>query len=73
MTDQEIIEVLVGSDGDTHGVAEVLVARDVNAGEYEGCSSELELAFQEYQGRAERLMEAKYVVFNEQGLLVRNE
>jgi hypothetical protein len=36
-------------------VAMTLIDEDVSKGEYEGCSTELELAFCEYMAAAERL------------------
>lgn len=37
-------------------IAEQLVDEDVSSGEYEGCSTELEMAFQEYETLAERAL-----------------
>lgn len=37
-------------------VAEVLVDQDVSSGVYAGCSTDLELAFQEYQSKAEEII-----------------
>lgn len=57
-TDERILDLLAECDGDAHAVAETLCDGEVARGEYEGCSSDLELAFAEYQGRAERLLAA---------------
>ena len=44
-----------GGLADASELAMELIAQDVAAGEYEGCSSELELAYSEYVAAAERL------------------
>lgn len=38
-------------------VADALVDRDVSSGEYEGCSSELEIAYTTYESLARRALE----------------
>jgi hypothetical protein len=44
---------------DADEVARSLVDEDVAAGEYEGCSSELELAYIEYEALAREALAAK--------------
>lgn len=65
LTDEQRINALLTEDErqpwdiDTWGIAETLVAEDVNAGKYEGCSSELEMAFQAYETLTKEILEKK--------------
>lgn len=56
-TTDRIMQVWLASDGQASrdDVAAELIDQDVAAGEYEGCSTELELAYSEYVAAAERL------------------
>jgi hypothetical protein len=56
MTDNEILDLLIECGGSTWAVAETQVDADVARGEYEGCSSELEMAFTEYEARAKAIL-----------------
>jgi hypothetical protein len=56
ITDEQIIDLLIECDGDTYAVAETLCDTEVSRGDYDGCSSDLEIAFSTYQNRAERLL-----------------
>ena len=56
MSDEQILDLLIETDGNAWAVAEALVDSDVASGKYEGCSSELEMAFCEYEARAERVL-----------------
>jgi hypothetical protein len=54
-TDKEIIRQLLDDGAEPQEIASHLVDRDVAAGEYGGCSNELEAAWQEYFDRAARI------------------
>lgn len=54
--DERILDLLAEAEGDTYSVAETLCDEEVAAGEYEGSSPDLELAFAEYEARAGRLL-----------------
>lgn len=59
VTDQEIVNVLDEypdpQSVDPHAIAEHFCDKEVAADEYEGCSSELELAFAEYERRVRNI------------------
>jgi hypothetical protein len=54
--DSRILDLLAEVDGDTSAVAVALCDEGVARGEYEGRSTELEMAFVSYRNRAERLL-----------------
>lgn len=54
-SDEHIVALLIEAGGDTYAVAETLCDKEVYMREYEGCSTDLELAFSQYKGRAQRL------------------
>lgn len=54
--EDRILELLAEDEQfDSWTVAAALVDQDVSRGEYDGCSSELEMAFAEYQTAIERV------------------
>lgn len=53
--DEHILALLAETDGDTWAAAETLCDKEVYMREYEGCSTDLELAFSQYEARAQRL------------------
>jgi hypothetical protein len=55
--DARIIELLEACDGDCSAVGMALVDEDVSSGKYEGCSTDLELAFAQYEARAVELLD----------------
>lgn len=57
-SDAHIRAMLAECEGDTYAVAESLCDREVYNRDYEGCSVDLELAFHEYETRAQRIKEA---------------
>lgn len=56
-TDEQLLERLAECPN-AWAIAESMVDEEVAAGEYEGCSTELEMAFTEYENRVERLLQA---------------
>ena len=42
-----------------HDIATSLVEEDVERGDYEGCSTELEIAYSDYFAQAERFLQNK--------------
>lgn len=60
MTDQEREDAILEALADGFPPSEVamfLTDRDVAAGEYDGCSSDLEMAYSDYVAQAERILE----------------
>jgi len=55
-SDEQILALLIEAEGDAWAVAESLCDAEVARGEYEGCSSELEMAFAEYEQRAQQIL-----------------
>lgn len=63
LTEEQRVSKLLHSDErepwdiDTWGISETLVAEDVSNGEYEGCTSELEMHFQHYESLAKEIIQ----------------
>jgi hypothetical protein len=57
VSNDEIVEDLANGC-DTWSIAEHMVDSDVSKGEYEGCSSELEMAFGTYESHVKRVLAA---------------
>jgi hypothetical protein len=56
MTDDQIIDLLAEGH-DPVDVVSYMIEDDVGRGEYEGCSTEMELAYSEHLPRVQRLLE----------------
>jgi hypothetical protein len=56
---EEVLAAFSDCACDARGVAEILIDEDVSSGDYEGCSTELELAFTEYERIAEDVLAAR--------------
>lgn len=57
VTNARLLELLEQCDLDTWAVAETLCDAEVARGDYDGCSTDLEMAFADYQERATRVLE----------------
>ncbi len=56
--EERILEILAETGGSTWDCAAALCDEEVAAGEYAGCSTDLEIAFTQYEADAERILAA---------------